>query len=417
MLQIDKREIKSLESDENNMLFKSLEFLGLEKMSKKRDFLQLFHISGALTNNITPREFINEEEVEKYLVEEKCSFFPEFKSIKQTLNWFNKKGQAQRSFIRPIGLERYQMSYQIDVSNYGEKIVEKFKNLGYLDQIIPNQLVYDALIILGASHNGFRIRLDAAAKMILNKQIDPSIIILVGGERDLWPRHSKSKTRGEAITTEMIVENIRKYNKNAYHEDIHQEIQRKIDEQLGNVDYSNQNSVKSAYNNLIQYIKEKYNVKWPTEMDMMIFMAKDNLQIKEKHLKCVNSPKILVKKNGEWILERPNTKSSLEETVRKLGDVLMLKNIAVMSSQPYCQYQGEITRMVLGQQYRVKMIAPAINDYSNINNLILNLFEAFFSNLFAFLMSREEELDEEERINFEFEWKNYIIKRSVNEDF
>ncbi|CAD5114056.1 unnamed protein product [Dimorphilus gyrociliatus] len=388
--QIDAEDCKK-----RNILFETIHYYGYKTLSQKMDFLQLFHASGAFTNGKTPDTLMTNEEAKNNLLDA-GTFFQKFPSISEALKWFNSIGQNQRSRFRPEGMERRQMSSRIDMVQFFDTLVEKFRNLGFIDKIIPKNNTFHTLLILGAAYYGFNLRLQAAANMLKNKEINPSRIILVGGERDLWPNDSDNRLNGETIAVEIIAEMLQKSSDEYNKCDICMEIQSEIDKYLEGVSVTDGAAVMSAHEQIYECINSKYGVKWPTETDMISFLAKRNPIINKYPLDIVNSPKILKEQNkGVWKYVRPNTKSSLEETIRQYGESLMSKSIVIISSQPYCKYQEQIVKSVFNQQYKIEMVAPAINvqEISSKERFLVTLFEAFFSSIYASVNSALENVE------------------------
>lgn len=365
----------------------ALAALGYEDGDKQVSFIQLYHASGALGG--VPEKTLTKKQALQFLENNSPSFkFPtiKFRSSEAALEWLNKVGQEQKKKFRPDGTERQQMVTPNDLNKHKDFIMQKLKELGFINELTPPQTDVAALLILGATDRAVKIRLDAAAEMIKTGKMNPTKIIIVGGARDLWPvDQENNKTQGEDSTLEMVAERIKEKEeyKDKDLQSISAEVQSIINKGFEGVDLKN--GVVAARAKIVEQVSQQYGITWPTETDMMERFAKAHEIIGQINIGVVNAPKLCVIKDGKEVWERPNTKSTLEETVKVYGGELQGKNIAVMSSQPYAGYQEGVVKTVMGPQYNICMAAPGVNlEGIREDLLVVGGLEAVFSRTYGF---------------------------------
>lgn len=111
--------------------------------------------------------------------------------------------------------------------------------------------------------------------------------------------------------------------------------------------------------------------RWPTELDMMksLIQGYEGLRtIKILEVNAITLP------DGS----RPNTQSTLKKMIELHSNVLSGKTVAIVSSQPYAQYQEAIVGSTVGDLFKTIVIAPGGNKLTSVSGL-----EAVFSYVYA----------------------------------
>ena len=399
-----------------SFLSDALRAVGYKSTEQQIHIIQLYHASGALTNGTVPEQILSNEEVLEFIRGDKpnaLTFEDDkedlFKSPRDALRWLNDIGQKQRSRFRPVGTERQQMTTPKELEVHSDLILDKFRKLGFLDEVVPVKPDMAALLILGAAQGGVESRFDSAAQMIEAGKIRPGKIIIVSGARDLWPADTAGTMRGETSVIDILEQRIKELG-NAP-SNLRESLQSDFDQEFSGTDPKNGSQVVEKRARIAELISNKYNVKWPTEADMMGHLAHQHPVLSKFEICIVNAPKISVKRGQEQVLERPNTQSTLQATVRQHGQELMCKDVAVMSSQPHSKYQQGVVNNVMGQQYNIHMIAPKVKLDDVPPELILVGLEAVYASVYSSKMQAEELLKEQEEQDYKESWQDYMRER------
>lgn len=375
-------------------LSKALDSLGYKTIEQQIRLIQLYHASGALTDGKVPKKVLNDTEAFFFINEDKPNALQEhedktdkadniFLSSYEALEWINKIGQEHRVRLRPTGTERQQMTAPQELAQHTKMICDGFEELGFLGEVVPKNPNVVALMILGASQGGILSRFNAAEKMIQEGKLHPKKIILVSGARDLWPADSSGKMSGEPSTLDIVIQRIKERSDNTP-ENLREKLQAEFDDGFSGTDSKNGAELVKTRDKIAKSISEKYKINWPTEADMMEYLAKQNPVLSQFDIVVVNAPKISVMRGKELVIERPNTQSTIEETVKLHGHELALGDIAVMSSQPHSKYQQGVVESVMGQKYKICMAAPGVDLNSISPEMVLvGGFEAVFASVFS----------------------------------
>jgi len=195
-------------------------------------------------------------------------------------------------------------------------------------------------LLLGGKEDSMERRLDSLVKSIKDGHVT-TIVYPLGGERDLWPIH-------EEMTKEILGPRIAVQNFLTLPE-ANQLIDKVFAENFPPALLARNEAleIKQARENTVAYITKNYNVKWPTETNMI---EKKIKQYKEKYselenvefIPTINAPKKLA--NG--VLVRPDTKDSFVKFFEDYGQELDTKGdkpltLAIITEQPYGHYQKQ----------------------------------------------------------------------------
>jgi hypothetical protein len=392
-------------------LQQALHALGYTSEKQQSALLMLYHLSGALTEGIPPETVWDETEAQQWLhqntqrINQNSHAIPKhsflnpkqssennpndtFSSASAALDWLNEIGQKQRDHLRPAHTERQQMRTTRQLEEKRHFILEKIQALGFIDEVLPENRNADAILILGASQNNVSKRLHTCATMLKESKLSTKKIILISGARDLWPSSSHSETQGETLTLPLVVERIQNAgtykNQEAPLETVLQETWNQL---LADTE-GNASAINKAREKIIETTCATYQIKWPTETDMMRALANELLS--GYTIEIVDAPKIKITKDGQTFYSRPTTKSTLESFKEQYRTTLTHKNLVVFSSQPYCKYQQGIVNDLIGHEYTVDMVASEVN----ISELSpASAMETLFASVYANLPSAKAQLE------------------------
>ena len=194
----------------DSFLSQAIHQLGFKSEQKQIVLVQVLHVMGAfddtqsLGSKIDDSEAVRVINSDQYRVQ---GITTNFLSVEDATKFLYDRCKECRARLRN-GQERQQMSDQNEqLAPHTDYIKEKVQELGLFDTVGPQSK--GALIVLGANQYGVTGRLAFAASLIEQEKVIPKKVILLGGERDLWPTSDRMIDKGEEMTIELILERIR----------------------------------------------------------------------------------------------------------------------------------------------------------------------------------------------------------------
>jgi hypothetical protein len=297
-------------------------------------------------------------------------------SVKALLEFNN---LCQAKLMRPAGTERQQLPQDDKLEPFREHITTALICLGYISETKPKNKNPDALLILGASQASFTGRLDEVLKCLDEEKVQPGAIYLLGGQRPLW-------AADEPVLAELLAEKLKVKDIAQSSDEIQGYFLKEKVTQVS--DTTNSKEIEAFRHKMIAEFTDKYNIQWPTELDMMLRVSqKKGLDNKGLTVVAVDTPM------------QPNEKGDLVVRPETIHTVLSFKthhatkitpnpgkkiSILAFSSQPHISYQDKPIRCVLDpEHFDVEVVGKGISDLSKYK--MREAFDAMARSIFSAL--------------------------------
>lgn len=213
--------------------------------------------------------------------------------------------QTQKQWLRPTGVERFNMSDAY--ADRKQELKPLFKDLGLVDDKIPTKKHYRYCLVHGASLLNIRARIACVVKLWLNGIRFDQLVFLTGA-RDLDPIKEDIKTLTDRTQTLLPI---------------------RVDWQLD----------------------EKNLPKTETDMVKLVYeQAILPAELRKVPMVIIDAPK-QVAQDGS--LRRPNTENTIKTWLDKTPDPGLCLAI---SNQPYVGYQDSVTRTILPAEFELETV-------------------------------------------------------------
>ena len=262
---------------------------------------------------------------------------------------------CQKALLRPAGTERQQLDDKA-LESFRPFLTERLTILGLVDEVAPTNLKPEVLPIFGAAEPTIHGRYQEFARYHVELKVAPDTVYLLGGQRPLWAVH-------EAITTKLVAERIAAQPDNKRPiDEILEEVDVFFTKQAMGVDRTKTEQINAFRDTVINHFTSNYKITWPTEIDMMARIAKNNSAFAEQKIIPVDTPMQKDPVTGRET--RPNTRDTIVSMKQLLpGHVGAEKTtVLAISSQPHVKYQRVCLLDVLGtDQFDIEVVGKGQN--------------------------------------------------------
>ena len=360
-------------------------------------------------------------EPELKIIDDTVVSIPQFTNFMSTLLWLNSDAQDIRGIrVRQTKQERTDMQKISDLEDKKGIIIELFRNLGFIDDIMPihNENIY-SVSIFGASASSALKRV-RYLRDIIDKGLLPNVskIYILSGKRGLWFDNALeriyiikiAKQKSYQDKDDNII-NLEQHVINVIHkaDDLIKTIGSvdRIDkinickillaESIGLYQKENiidtlkterllgvpmKDIIKKNYSDILEEIDKEYL--WPDEIDLLEYIVEEEGLSKKQGIDviCIKCYKLCDSGIG-----RADTKGTLEHLFEVYGDEIksLNGNMLFVSSQPSVFYQEYVAKkqILLSAPDLVSCASGAGIDHLDTIN-ILALFEGLISFIYSF---------------------------------
>lgn len=253
---------------------------------------------------------------------------------------------CQKVMLRAAGTERQQLVDNDKLEEHRDLITAALDRLGFISEIKPQNKKPDVLLVLGASQSSFTKRILTTVQYLEEEHVKPSALYLLGGQRPLWAVH-------EPVTAELVAERIFEEYPSEPYEEVLAKVREDFNERAKAVtDRSDSKQINTFRAAVITYYQNNYNIKWPTELDMMVRIS-EHQGLKAKGLKVIPVDTPMQADEFGKLTKRPNTKDTIISFKTNYANKIVHQDgakVSVMatSSQPNIVYQAKPIEEVLG---------------------------------------------------------------------
>lgn len=290
------------------------EVLNLDGDEHLYSFARILYVAGYEDGVI--KEAKNFDESRKSQILDREVTVDEFNALLQK-NIFQK--------FRPNGLERQDIKSKINEED-DAIILEDFRKIGFLDNVIPQKKEFGEVLIFGATIVGMKTRLDS---LIDQSDIKYEKLTILSGARDLW----LDSALDNPIAKQLLIQRCGNPEVNSD----------SIDAKITEFKSQEGTTVNDLRKKLVEYYTTQYGISFPTETDGARALL-ENYQDQGKIVQGVSINVVDAEKKPDG--SRPDS----EDTIRKWlkenkyfqGNDLEEKDkeqILFVSSQPYYKAQ------------------------------------------------------------------------------
>jgi hypothetical protein len=261
----------------------------------------------------------------------------------EALDIFNE--ELQKSFLRPQGSERQQLSDKFE--NEREHLLPLLAP--FIEEINTGNNVAHK-ILLGASESGVRERLNILVKLNNNTQV----VYPLGGQRDLWPIAEPSTEKLVAQRLSIPKEEVANTFQLIFAKSIEMQNNRQ-----NYIDVEFTEETNKARKESIEYFTG-LGITWPTETDMMANLIEE-YQIKLPGIEFKDVINAEKKLNAAGKLVRPDTLDTLIK-MREIYEGQIPTQIAIVTTQPFGHYQQQqVIKAFNGLSIEILVVAEGAN--------------------------------------------------------